>query len=945
MGALVVALVVSLPFLAVLALRPVERRLALRYPRRRPVEALLVVLGSLLGTAIITGSLVVGDTIDRSIRASAYDQLGPVDEIVGVSGLAAGDALEARLAGVTSPAIDGSLRFTVATAAVATTIGQPRAQILEVDVDAARRFGPDAAITGLDVDAPAAGQALITTDLARRVQAAPGDRIQVFAFGRSATFDVVGVVERRGVAGYWTQDLRQQSYNVIVPPGTLATLGADGPLAEGIEPPTSFVAFSNTGGVESGARRTDEAVRAIQSALGDESVLVQPIKRDLLDSAKRTGKSLTDLYFTMGMFAVSAGVLLLVNIFVMLADERRSELGMLRALGLRRAPLVAAFATEGWLYSVVASVLGGLLGIQVGRVIAWRADSILSKGDETISLDLTFAFDWSTVARGATMGFVISLVTIVVTSARVSRLNVIAAIRDLPAAPRRRARRRSVWVGLVVATLGALWAIDGFSSPEAFGVILGPMLVAVGLAPAATRRLPARPVVAVVSVLVLAWGTLFIPALGALDIDVSIPVFLAQGLTMAAAAVALVTVYQGELGTALRRLSGGSLAVRVGMAYPVARRFRTAMTLGMFAVVVLTLVYLAIISFMFQNQIDDITADSGGGFDLVVTSNPSDPVSEAALRALPGVTNVAPLAYGFANYAVGTQEPQRWQISAFGDGLLESPPAMQDIGSFPDEASAWRAVAADPGLIIVDELFLNAGGGPPTDTLDIGDTLEVIDPVTGATRRVTVAALAENDFLGSGAWYGIGGYRELVGARAVASRFYVAADDPAALTTVIREQFLRNGADAELVRTRVESILAQQAGFFTLMQQFVGVGLIVGIAGIGVLLVRAVRERRREVGVMRSLGFKPRTVAAMFLVEAAYIATEGVLIGVLVALIGSYGLVSSGDAFADGMQWGVPWDEVLVVCAIALVTSTIIALWPAMRAARIRPAVALRSSD
>ena len=45
--------------------------------------------GSLLGTAIITGSLIVGDTIDRSIRAAAYDQLGPVDEIVSVP-LAAG---------------------------------------------------------------------------------------------------------------------------------------------------------------------------------------------------------------------------------------------------------------------------------------------------------------------------------------------------------------------------------------------------------------------------------------------------------------------------------------------------------------------------------------------------------------------------------------------------------------------------------------------------------------------------------------------------------------------------------------------------------------------------------------------------------------------------------------------------------------------------------------
>ncbi len=78
------------------------------------------------------------------------------------------------------------------------------------------------------------------------------------------------------------------------------------------------------------------------------------------------------------MFAVAAGILLLVNVFVMLADERRSELGMLRAMGMRRRTLVGALASEGWLYAVPASALGAALGIVFGWLIAWRADRILS---------------------------------------------------------------------------------------------------------------------------------------------------------------------------------------------------------------------------------------------------------------------------------------------------------------------------------------------------------------------------------------------------------------------------------------------------------------------------------------------------------------------------------------------------------------------------------------
>ena len=61
---------------------PLTRRLALRQVNRRRAEAALVVAGSVLGTAIIVGSLVVGDTLDRSFRQDAYRYLGMVDEVV-----------------------------------------------------------------------------------------------------------------------------------------------------------------------------------------------------------------------------------------------------------------------------------------------------------------------------------------------------------------------------------------------------------------------------------------------------------------------------------------------------------------------------------------------------------------------------------------------------------------------------------------------------------------------------------------------------------------------------------------------------------------------------------------------------------------------------------------------------------------------------------------------
>ena len=96
----------------------------------------------------------------------------------------------------------------------------------------------------------------------------------------------------------------------------------------------------------------------------------------------------------------------------------------------------------------------------------------------------------------------------------------------------------------------------------------------------------------------------------------------------------------------------------------------------------------------------------------------------------------------------------------------------------------------------------------------------------------------------------------------------------------------------------VTTAVSQNSAFFTLMQQFVGAGLIVAVAGMGVIMFRAVRERRREIGVLRSLGFQAPAVARAFMFEAGFIATLGVMIGVVIALVASYVLAVSGADFA-----------------------------------------------
>ena len=947
------AAALSLPFVGLFLWSSTLRRLAVRNVARRPVEALLVVVGSLLGTAIITGSLVVGDTIDRSIRAGAYDQLGPIDETVSVNGLDEGAELVARFEDFSSPHVDGVLSFVTAGASVVNTGSgggtQPRAQIIEVDFAEGQAFGPDPTITGLEGETPAPGTAVITDDLAAKLNIETGDNIDVFAYGEQLTVQVDRVVPRRGVAGYWGVDGRQQSYNVLVAPGTIASLPASSGAAAaelGLVPPEVIVAISNAGGVESGAQLTEAATADINDTIADLTLRAVPTKQTLLDLAEENGQGLSQLYFTVGMFAVAAGVMLLVNIFVMLADERRSELGMLRAIGMRRAPLVGAFALEGWLYALVAAAVGALVGIGVGWVIAWRADAILSSGEEVAALKMEFSYTNATVLSGFALGFVIALVTVVASSVRTARFNIIRAIRDIQEPPRDRPRRRYARGGLAVAVLGLAYTIVGFAGPDGYGIMIGPSLVAVGLAPQLARRWSPRSVTTVAGVAVLVWAVVAVPVMAGLDVSIDIPVFLAQGLVMTTAAIAVVTVHQAGIGRALARLTGDALPVRLGLAYPLARSFRTAMTLGMFAIVMLTLVYMSVLSFMSRGQGDSFTANLSGGFGIIVTSSPSNPVTESQLNALPDVDGVAPLSYMFADFNVDEgDDPTGWPVTGFGPELAASPPILVDTGSYPTNEAAWQAVADDPSLIIVDNNFLAVGGGPPSNPADIGETVVITDPRSGQQRQLIVAAIAEDDFIGNGAFMSTTGLVELFGDRATPSRFFASATDQDRAVETIRSTFVANGADASTVSSLVDSILAQSSSFFTLMQQFVGAGLVIGVAGIGVIMVRAVRERRRQVGVLRSLGFPTRGVGEVMLFEAGFIALEGIVIGVLIALVASYGFTVAGADWAEGMTWGVPILEVAIIVTIAIVSTLIAALWPARRAANIRPAAALRIAD
>jgi putative ABC transport system permease protein len=150
------------------------------------------------------------------------------------------------------------------------------------------------------------------------------------------------------------------------------------------------------------------------------------------------------------------------------------------------------------------------------------------------------------------------------------------------------------------------------------------------------------------------------------------------------------------------------------------------------------------------------------------------------------------------------------------------------------------------------------------------------------------------------------------------------------------------GVQAEGIKARIFESAAQDRAFTRMFQGFMALGLVVGIVALGVIAFRSVVERRQQIGMLRAIGYQTGTVALTFVLESAFIALMGILSGVVGGVIISRNLFTTGQFAGEGVEFMMPWTEVLLFTGVALVVSLAMTWWPSRAAARVPVADALR---
>jgi putative ABC transport system permease protein len=984
--AVVLALILTavLGIVAALALRNrVFFRLGVRNVPRRPARTALIVLGLMLGTTIIAAALTSGDTMSATIRSSAITSLGSTDELVSVRGanvdvtMPLGDAtgvgyFDQDVVPLITHELLRTEHFDGVAAAIiepvalqdlTTRQNEPRVTLFASDGPALRAFSEIRSVSGRIVwlDDLDPGEVYLNADAADELTANAGDKVRVFAGERSLFARVRDVVRFDGTG-------TDGSALLLGLPAAQSFLGRAGEV--------KHVLISNLGGPTSGVRYTDEITRLLKPTLTTFALEIDPVKRDALDAADAQGNAFMVLFTTFGSFSIAAGILLIFLIFVMLAAERRGELGIARAIGTQRRHLIQMYLYEGVAYDLLAAAVGAALGVLVAFGMVFVLASALGSQGIEIRHDVQFR----SVVVAYALGVLLTFVVVTASAWRVSRLNIVSAVRNLSEPPSRKQRKRRWLGGLALVALGVLLVASGVSGGAALPFLLGVATVIVGAVPVLQAAgLPERAAftsagLALVAFLLLPFGTYEDLAGTTLKMDFS--VWIASGLLLVIG-TAWVIVYNADVVLGAFMVVAGRLralapVLRMSMAYPLRSRFRTGITLAMFTLVVFTLVVGAVTSGTFVRAFDNVEKFSGG-FDVRAGVSAVSPIANPAqaVAHTPGLR-----AQDFRTVAAESYLPvEARQLGRYAGRFEEYPVRGVDDAflrrtTYGFAATArgysdpWRAMAEHSGLAIVDAFIAPRRdnwmtGTVPPDFKLRGFYLEdgtfdpvpisIRDPQTGKTERLTVIGVLKDDvpIAMAGITASQATLQPVFGDRVQPTVYYfdlAPGVDARTTATKLESAFLANGMEADALEQVLEDAVATSWTFNRLIQGFMGLGLVVGVAALGVISARAVVERRQQIGILRAIGFRRQMIQLSFLLESSFVALTAIVVGTALGVVISHNVIAdvTDTPMYAGIQMTIPWVNLTIVFVVVYVVALATTYLPARRASRIYPAEALR---
>ena len=439
---------------------------ALKGLAARKVRALLTALAVVIGVSMVSGTLILTDTMQKTfdgLFAASYEQTDAViagKQIVEKSTSGSATIPASLLADVRAlPQVEAA-GGTVNPMEVngADIIGRDGKAIAKESMGASidpanARFSPFQLKRGHWPEGP--GQVAIDAGTAAKRHYAVGDRVKVATPGKTASYRIAGTVSFGDV-----DSLGFGSIAVWDLPTAQALLQREGRFDS-----ISIAAKSGTSPAA--------LVRAVRPLVPD-TLEVKDSAKQAKEQSEQADKGLSYIrYFLLGFagIALFVGAFVIFNTLSITVAQRTREFATLRTLGASRKQVLRSVRLEGLMIGLLASTLGLFLGFGIaqGMLVLFSAMGVDLPDGETV-------FAPSTVLISLMLGTAITLLATVVPARRATRVPPIAAVREGSVLPASRFAGHSRNTGLAIlaaATAAIATGASGVLSGTSAGLLTG----------------------------------------------------------------------------------------------------------------------------------------------------------------------------------------------------------------------------------------------------------------------------------------------------------------------------------------------------------------------------------------------------------------------------------------------------------------------------------------
>jgi putative ABC transport system permease protein len=854
-------------------------KVSLRGLAGRKLRAVLTGIAIVLGVAMISGTYILTDTINRAFTTLFTESYAGTDAVV------SGKGLDISIDGETppSPPVEASLLETVrgvngVALATGTVLDDFNTKILTPEGEAVSSEGAPTFGFGIDTDPKlaqfnplnvlegrwpaAADEVVIDVGTADKQGYEVGDMVEITTLQPKRAFELVGVARYGSI-----DSLGNASFVVFTIPSAQELLDRVGQY-------DAISAAAREGVSE------DELVKAIEPVLPADAQVVSATAEaeEQVDEVNEFTKFFSYFLLAFAGIALFVGAFVIFNTFSITVAQRTREFATLRTIGASRRQVLGSVILESLVIGLVAS----LIGLGLGVLLAEGIEALFrSFGIELPTADRVFAT--RTVVVSLIVGVGITLLAGLFPAIRATRVPPIAAVREGSTLPRSRFAPFVPWIaalvvaGSVLALSRAMFADDLGTGDRLLSIAGGVLLLFLGVAMLSSHLV--RPIASAVG----------LPA-----------------------------------------RSAGGVAGRLASANAVRNPGRTAATAAALMIGIALVSFIATLTngmkasnreAIEEQVIADYVVTSQDGYTPFVAAA-GDALAASPVPEL--VTNVRS-DVGEVNgddAEVSGIDPDKIAAAYDFDWRQGSDDVLATLGT--TNAIVSKDFAEDHDIALGSTVTLRSVANRTADLKVVGvyeppPFYPLLDNLSVSTELFdSLYDRPRNRWT----WANVAGE---------------STDEGRAQM----EEAISGFPDTQ-VETREEWIDREDADFnefISFLYVMLTLAVFVSIFGMINTLVLSVYERTREIGMLRAIGMTRRQVRRMIRQESIITALIGAALGLPLGIFLA-ALVNRALSEFD-VRFSVPWTQLIVLTVVAVIIGILAAIMPARRAAKLNPLEAI----